>query len=288
MKCPVCEHELEILKKQTAINRNGDPVMSKYAVCRDCKKQWNLSNKNTKNNPVSKPSTNTEKKSTSGTTQKTGRPSTHNKANSRLNSSSSRSKPSPRSHSGSSRPTSSHRPSNPGRGKQRLGSQAKSSPPAHLAERKKKTSAPQVKEQEKVFFRIPRIILAIFSIAASGFVIYAGIENGMTRIQEGTPISIIQGNSLQVLAFFIAYIYLITSACFFITGIILLITQKNNGKVAFSLPIVLYLIGAISAFVGRDDHLMLSAGIIAVIFGLGLAILLFLKTRAEENAFYDD
>ena len=28
--------------KQSGTNENGDPVFNQYAICRDCKKQWNL------------------------------------------------------------------------------------------------------------------------------------------------------------------------------------------------------------------------------------------------------
>lgn len=42
MKCPICGNELEIRNKQIGTDNSGDPVFNEYAVCRDCKKQWNL------------------------------------------------------------------------------------------------------------------------------------------------------------------------------------------------------------------------------------------------------
>lgn len=42
MKCPICGKELEIMKKQVGADENGSPIFNQYAVCRDCKKQWNL------------------------------------------------------------------------------------------------------------------------------------------------------------------------------------------------------------------------------------------------------
>lgn len=42
MKCPICGKELELKKKQIGTNENGDPIFNEYAICRDCKKQWNL------------------------------------------------------------------------------------------------------------------------------------------------------------------------------------------------------------------------------------------------------
>ena len=42
MKCPICGKDLELQKKQIGTSENGDPIFNEYAICRDCKKQWNL------------------------------------------------------------------------------------------------------------------------------------------------------------------------------------------------------------------------------------------------------
>lgn len=42
MKCPICGKELEMRNKQIGTNENGDPIFNEYAICRDCRKQWNL------------------------------------------------------------------------------------------------------------------------------------------------------------------------------------------------------------------------------------------------------
>ncbi|HJB95506.1 MAG TPA: hypothetical protein H9765_07800 [Candidatus Mediterraneibacter intestinigallinarum] len=42
MKCPICGKELELTKKQVGTGENGEPVFNEYAICRDCRKQWNL------------------------------------------------------------------------------------------------------------------------------------------------------------------------------------------------------------------------------------------------------
>ena len=42
MKCPICGKDLELQKKQVGTAENGDPVFNEYAICRDCRKQWNL------------------------------------------------------------------------------------------------------------------------------------------------------------------------------------------------------------------------------------------------------
>ncbi len=42
MKCPICGKELELRNKQIGTTESGDPIFNKYAICRDCRKQWNL------------------------------------------------------------------------------------------------------------------------------------------------------------------------------------------------------------------------------------------------------
>ena len=42
MKCPICGKELELKNKQIGTSENGDPIFNEYAICRDCRKQWNL------------------------------------------------------------------------------------------------------------------------------------------------------------------------------------------------------------------------------------------------------
>lgn len=42
MKCPICGKELEMRNRQVGTDENGEPVFNEYAICRDCKKQWNL------------------------------------------------------------------------------------------------------------------------------------------------------------------------------------------------------------------------------------------------------
>lgn len=49
MKCPICENELEIRTKKTGENKNGDAIYNEFAVCHNCKKQWNLDKHRAKN-----------------------------------------------------------------------------------------------------------------------------------------------------------------------------------------------------------------------------------------------
>ena len=42
MKCPICGKDVELKNRQVGTDENGEPVFNEYAICRDCKKQWNL------------------------------------------------------------------------------------------------------------------------------------------------------------------------------------------------------------------------------------------------------
>lgn len=42
MKCPNCKKDVELTNKQIGADAQGAPIFNEYAVCRDCKKQWNL------------------------------------------------------------------------------------------------------------------------------------------------------------------------------------------------------------------------------------------------------
>ena len=41
MKCPICGKEVTLQNKQVGTAENGEPIMNQFAICRDCKKQWN-------------------------------------------------------------------------------------------------------------------------------------------------------------------------------------------------------------------------------------------------------
>lgn len=42
MKCPICGKDLDLQNKQIGTSENGDPIFNEYAICHNCKKQWNL------------------------------------------------------------------------------------------------------------------------------------------------------------------------------------------------------------------------------------------------------
>lgn len=60
MKCPICGKDVELQKKQVGVDEQGTPIFHQYAVCRDCKKQWDL-DKQRARKVVPDPAVNSEK-----------------------------------------------------------------------------------------------------------------------------------------------------------------------------------------------------------------------------------
>lgn len=58
MKCPKCGRELEIRKEVTGNDENGNLISTEFAVCKNCRKKWNLEkmkNKKQKREPEKEP-----------------------------------------------------------------------------------------------------------------------------------------------------------------------------------------------------------------------------------------
>lgn len=60
MRCPKCGKTVELQKKQVGVDESGTPVFNEYAICRDCKKQWNLDKQRAKKAENTHTSNNTE------------------------------------------------------------------------------------------------------------------------------------------------------------------------------------------------------------------------------------
>ncbi len=56
MKCPICGKDLELKNKQIGTSENGEPIFNEYAICRDCRKQWNLDKQRAKKTAAGKTS----------------------------------------------------------------------------------------------------------------------------------------------------------------------------------------------------------------------------------------
>jgi tryptophan-rich sensory protein len=55
MKCPNCDRPVEYQNRQVGVDENGEPIFRKYAICRECKKQWNLEKQSEKTRQQEQP-----------------------------------------------------------------------------------------------------------------------------------------------------------------------------------------------------------------------------------------
>ena len=74
MKCPICGKDVELKNRQVGTDENGEPVFNEYAVCRDCKKQWNLDRQRAKKMAAKKAAAPAEKQLKPDTEQRLKRP----------------------------------------------------------------------------------------------------------------------------------------------------------------------------------------------------------------------
>lgn len=54
MNCPICKKELEIKNKKVGETAAGEAIYNEFAICHDCKKQWNLDKQRAKANTANK------------------------------------------------------------------------------------------------------------------------------------------------------------------------------------------------------------------------------------------
>ncbi|MFQ9345928.1 MAG: hypothetical protein ACLR2O_10945 [Coprococcus sp.] len=54
MQCPICKKDLEIKNKKIGENEAGEAIYNEFAICRDCKKQWNLDKQREKKKSLQK------------------------------------------------------------------------------------------------------------------------------------------------------------------------------------------------------------------------------------------
>lgn len=54
MKCPICGKDVELINRQVGTTEEGEPIFNEYAVCRSCRKQWNLDKQRAKKRAAQK------------------------------------------------------------------------------------------------------------------------------------------------------------------------------------------------------------------------------------------
>lgn len=264
MKCPKCGKDVELQKRQVGVDDNGMPVFNEYAVCRDCKKQWNLDKQRAKK------AADSARAQTYGNIPpekvRAKREKAMKQSYEEMLASDPRKKPVK-----SKRPTGG-RDSAPNK---------KSSPSKSSASVKRPVSQSSGKssvkeEKPKPHFKVLRIILGIISIIAFGFFTYKGFLAGLNNISAGN-------NSSSGLT------YIILALCMLVSGLLLLIMRTKRTIFAFILPMIFYIGGAVCAFLRRgDDRWLLFGALFGILMAVIFLILAIASKSGNKNYDYDD
>jgi len=305
MTCPICEQNLEIVEKIT--DDFDGSVVTKYAICRDCRKQWKLKTTTKTDSPSLsiKPLVGTGKEEDSKQT-KVKKISDDdlfladagvNPAKSKASDKENKSKRQGRKPSGSSKRNidgdigkdkglSRNRDKSKDRMKNedRFGDKDKARGKSKGKEDRKGVhkNRPSTKasiyddytdsEESEGGFKPVRILIAVLSIIAFGFLLYQGgyitfFDHVIGQAELSVAIAMI----------------LLGTLCL-ISGLIILFTLKKNGILPFISPAILYLIGGVVAFIFRGDSMILLAGsIVALIVAILLIILVLIQQVKSNN-----
>ena len=255
MACPICEKNLEIYEKKVNADDN-QTIVNKYAVCRDCKKQWPLKKKVLE--PVS------DEKTTSTSFDSDDSFDAYDDSDTLTDASAPRNRQKSHSSTPQSRPRKRTEPKPDDLPKRKSGRGESKSPYAKKNPSKKHQKQTGKKATGKVkrpVFKIPRIALGLLSLIAFGYLAYQSVQAYFSTITILLPAS-------QAIA------YVVVAACALVSGIILIATAKGNSIGAYVLPAILYLAGGVYALIFRgNSFVLLTCSIVAVLLSLFLALL---------------
>ena len=292
MKCPKCGKELQMQKKKVGVDENGKPILNNYAICRDCKKQWNLDKqkankvsqkKAVQHKEASKPSTDNVTPAVPAPKKKPIPASVSNltqqidlsKVDIIKEVESANTTPVPEEEvKPPVKPRYGNVPSEKVRTKREKA--VKSNYENMIA-----TDPDSVAVKDRDFdfndstgpvYRGFRIVLGVLSLLAGGFFAYMGVKDGFPAISM---------SNLHLPGM----VYLVLAVCMFLTGIILLISQKQNSVAAFLFPMFFSLAGTLYAFFFHDGT---SLVLYCAIWCAALTALLLVITITSRFSNSDD
>lgn len=290
MRCPKCGKNVEFQKKKVGIDEKGNSILNEYAICRDCKKQWNLDKQKA---PTGKTSPSSEK---APSTQTKAKPSkTQDKKVSSSNVS--RNNTAPQKMAGplknkeaqySNIPPERVRAKKETAVKQSYENMLAADPDRKPAVKKRKpapkqsstqkkpvpprTCTPMKKDEPQPKFKAFRITMGILSITAFIPFTYKALMFGLNNIASGNNTSA-------------GTVFIVLALCMLVSGLLLLIMQKKHTIFSFILPMIFYIGGAVFAFLNREsDKWLLFSAAAGVLLGIVFIILAIAsRSRHEED-----
>ena len=239
MKCPKCKESTELQKRQVGLDDYHEPVYNEFAICKSCKKHWNLDKMRARKaeaadsnqaaeavadlRPIGYNGSKQKKKSTKPDPKTSGK-TPGNSANKSKPSSSSVTTKKP-----------SREASNLSRSRQRRGTRKENA--------------------EKPVLLPTRMVFCVVSLIGFGYWITQGFRAGLDSI-EGIPSEY-------------SSIYIILAICFLVAAVFWWLLRGKNAFYVYFLPMISYFIGAYVTFSHREEasHLLI-ATIASAIFGI--------------------
>ena len=279
MKCPKCGKDVTLQNRKVGVDEQGNAIYNQYAVCRDCKKQWNLDKQRAKKAaeiplepdtaamPIVEYMEAKKRQAASIDLEKTKMIQKKAPA---------------QSEEAEETPRYSNIPSQEVRVKrERVVKKNYEDMLSTDPEKKRKKSKPKPQpieeEREEEFeyddyeedtprFRVLRVLFGIISLAAFGFFTYQGIIVGLDNITSGSEAA--TGTTFIILALGML-----------LSGLLLLILQKKNHIVAFLFPTIFCIAAAAFGFMKFDGDRMLLLGSIGTAAEGALLLILTIFSR---------
>ena len=292
MKCPKCGKDVILQKKQVGVDENGNPVLNEYAICKDCKKQWNLDKQRAKKSapkPAASVAEHTEAAPKQEAPKAPVEKTEETKATEQKKIVEHTDEPKQPVQK-KKRPASERPKKKRERAVKKSYEDMLASDPDRKSVHKRKPAPKPVEEPEEIEdeeeyeddyitprFRVLRVIFGLLSIVAFGFFTYKGVISGLDSITSGSNSNI-------------GTFYVIMALCMLISGLLLLILQKSNTIFAFLLPMLFYIGCSVIGFLKHgDDKMLLYSAIACVVLAVIFLILTILSRRdTEEDEDFDD
>jgi len=249
MNCPRCKNSTELQKRQVGLDDYHEPVYNEFAICKPCKKQWNLDKIRAKKAEA------LERKKAAGAVADL-RPIGYNDSKNKRKPA----KPGVKTL---------EKPPNKARHRSSSDTSRESTRKASGSSRSHQKRGASVKRTEKPALFPVRIIFCVVSLIGFGYWIAQGFRAGLDSI-EGIPSEY-------------SSIYIILAICFFVAAVFWWLLRRKNAFYVYFLPMISYIVGFYITFSHRAEasHLLIAA-IAGAIFGI-LCILVAALAKTSQN-----
>ena len=273
MKCPNCGKEVELQKRQVGLDDNGEPILNEFAICRDCKKKWNLDKQRKKKGAQKAGGNSPEKPAPKGAPKAAPRAASKEA-----------SKAAPR---GSAAPAGERRKAPAAGGPKTAPQRTGNIPPEPVRKRReasvkqgykemvstgeRRTGGPKAApKSEPVYeqfyepvarFSVFRLLLGIVSLLGGLYYVFRAVMAALDHISSGGTVNT-------------ATAFGVVGGALVLSGLITWLARHRTSRLSYLFPFLLTAVGAAFAFLSRQEDPWLFYGAIACIVLVVLYLIL--------------